>query len=1310
MKLRTRRKAKPRRRGGDPSRIDPTRTGALRNAFVKELHRRFARLKGAIVKLVVVEDALGLKQRQGLVANAFDPDQPRDEQGRWSEGGGGQKSRDELIADIRSGGQVSDEDLARHYDVAVKYSRYKGQETGFRDRANKVLLRWQGENPSVEEVWSQLRTSAERAGLGHSGDDYVSQGGSRYFRAGKKDAAGNWNDEIKVRVSGHGGTSLVGQINLTTLQEPSEFKRNLKLALSKLTANANAADCGAGSEEAPGFQAGNTCGGRSLGPRTIKPDVSGLYSGPLYRAESGHAAATKERYGAASERWGLYVTHLRSVAASYGGDIKEFTAKKLKVLGSLSPEYLALRRTLPPQVNKDMLKEAAKKAGWDAIYENKTDGLVILQGKSKNLSIVTTNAGPWAFQPDPRKVQLFLAWLKRQFRELLFDDWDGEGEPDDDAYWQRLVEEGFKKGAGRAWEDYIARHPELRTEPLDFYRGTRAQFLKSSFSRPESVDKVKLLAGRTYTDLKNVTEDMSARMTRALVEGLTQGKHPNEIGKEMSKVVDLGETRSKVIARHEIAIAHSEGQLMAFEELGVEELGVAVEFMTSGREKCSQLAKGEDRRGCVCPACEHLEGIVVKTAEAHGMIPVHPGCFCSWTPSGVGEDRSKQKRTQKAVTRAIGKAQEELGVDEDDDDDAWGPAVPISKDRPGPLVNANDFFSRCDRDDKGWCVAEGELGQGMVLPAHQEVVYRNQGFLLEPDEVLVAHYTEGVGKKRDRRLDDKISSIKRDGLKVGTGDSGSVGSVGSTDLWLWKTPQKVMQNVKSTGQAVVLFAVKKADLAGLEGNADYVKQSVPPNKILAITKTKPPTANSLDAILNFDPDQPRDEQGRWSESGGGVPKGQAIAYLRQAATGDVHEGRSAILERRAGMLYRGIGFKTEEDAIAFLEEGDLSGRGVYGKTTFLSPDPDYASTYMSGAVGVVVEIDPLGLELKQSRSDTVTTTGKIDLRNARRIAIVKAQPDSSLFGAYTKAVIDVSQPTANTAEEREYALLMRLAVNEAQAREYDRLMEQALAVRNAFCPTGPGGGIDPTCSPSSATYRGKLMRMVKSSNGSVRAKASFKKTVRNMPAGAAQHVVDNLKKVTFVDEEAMVRAWNRVTHSSVDVQNSPLGFYDQSKGRIYVRKGEGIGKTGELPLERDDMRKVVGTLQHEMGHALDRGIVRAMKEHRDSLYRRYIRDRNDEKFREGMKRYEDIYRLPPSSYGTPGEFSQTGSWHEAWSEDIVTAKQIGNYASASPSEGFAEFHRLVCHYRDTEGRAGMKKVEKLFPKCARIWKEFGIWD
>ncbi len=73
-----------------------------------------------------------------------------------------------------------------------------------------------------------------------------------------------------------------------------------------------------------------------------------------------------------------------------------------------------------------------------------------------------------------------------------------------------------------------------------------------------------------------------------------------------------------------------------------DELGFAVEWITAGDEG-------------LCPLCRPLEGIVLTEDEAQDMIPRHESCRCCWTPANVGEDKSKQKRSQKSIQEAIDK-------------------------------------------------------------------------------------------------------------------------------------------------------------------------------------------------------------------------------------------------------------------------------------------------------------------------------------------------------------------------------------------------------------------------------------------------------------------------------------------------------------------------------------------------------------------------------------------------------------------------------------------------------------------------------
>lgn len=219
-----------------------------------------------------------------------------------------------------------------------------------------------------------------------------------------------------------------------------------------------------------------------------------------------------------------------------------------------------------------------------------------------------TNANEYAFHTDPEKVRAFGQWLAQQAFNLLTSQTEHE-------LWQRYIESGYRKGVGRAFDDYKEKHPELRD---------RETFLRSSFSQPESVEKVKLLVGRAFEDLKGVTQQMAHGIRRVLTDGLIRGQHPMLMARDIAAQVDgIGRVRAETIARTELTSAHAAGQLASFRQMGVKELGVLVEYSTAGDEQ-------------VCPICEDLEGVLYKIEEADGVIARHPNCRCAWVPA-VGD-------------------------------------------------------------------------------------------------------------------------------------------------------------------------------------------------------------------------------------------------------------------------------------------------------------------------------------------------------------------------------------------------------------------------------------------------------------------------------------------------------------------------------------------------------------------------------------------------------------------------------------------------------------------------------------------------
>lgn len=313
----------------------------------------------------------------------------------------------------------------------------------------------------------------------------------------------------------------------------------------------------------------------------------------------------------------------------------------------------------------------------------------------------------WAFMSTPQKLEAFKAWLKTQVdREVLGKD---EGE-----LWREFVTKGFERGAGRAFDDVSKRR--FKPGEGEFYEGSKQQFLRSAFGKPVAIEKVQLLASRAFDELKGISESMSTSITRHLTDGLVRGLSPREIGRVMAKDVDgIGKARATTLARTEIIRAHAEGQLIAMEDLGVEEVGVAVEWSTTG----------DDR---VCPACQPLEGVVLKLDEAKGMLPRHPNCRCSWIPANVGEkdeDRKTSKREIEAAVKESLKAAEDSEVD-------WGTGSTVSRSRPESVFNSliefselvhalnRSFFADCPRDDKGRCMPAGSASAGFATPAQQE--------------------------------------------------------------------------------------------------------------------------------------------------------------------------------------------------------------------------------------------------------------------------------------------------------------------------------------------------------------------------------------------------------------------------------------------------------------------------------------------------------------------------------------------------------------------------------------------------------------
>jgi SPP1 gp7 family putative phage head morphogenesis protein len=244
---------------------------------------------------------------------------------------------------------------------------------------------------------------------------------------------------------------------------------------------------------------------------------------------------------------------------------------------------------------------------------------------------LTLHQREFQFRTDAGKLQAFNDWLKQQVEANLITPPPSMSHG---PWTAKYIESAYKKGLINA---YTSSKAGLTAEAGGIGGQSKESFLRSAFGQPEATSKVQLIATRALEDLKGVSATAAQRMNRILAQGMIDGKGPAAIAAEMSKQIkSLSKARAMLIARTEVISAHAEGQLDAFDELGVDELGVMAEWSTAG----------DDR---VCPECASLEGQVFTVEEARGLIPKHPNCRCTWVPS---TDKPTKAQRKAAVRRA----------------------------------------------------------------------------------------------------------------------------------------------------------------------------------------------------------------------------------------------------------------------------------------------------------------------------------------------------------------------------------------------------------------------------------------------------------------------------------------------------------------------------------------------------------------------------------------------------------------------------------------------------------------------------------
>jgi SPP1 gp7 family putative phage head morphogenesis protein len=241
-------------------------------------------------------------------------------------------------------------------------------------------------------------------------------------------------------------------------------------------------------------------------------------------------------------------------------------------------------------------------------------------------SVVNAPPGKFRFETDASKLSSFVSWFQDQLDTgVLTVDENYQNIPWTEVY----VDSAYRKGVVRAYMDTRSGYASSGSKEKLMALGAKQEFLLTAFAAPVTLSKISLLGTRSFESLKGITGTMSSDMARILANGMSHGYGPLKIAKQLTdQIGELTRRRALMIARTEIIHAHAEGQLDAFERMGVNELGLLAEW---------RAAAG------ACPLCADMAGRTFTVAEARGLIPLHPNCRCTWAPYSAIFSEVKKK-------------------------------------------------------------------------------------------------------------------------------------------------------------------------------------------------------------------------------------------------------------------------------------------------------------------------------------------------------------------------------------------------------------------------------------------------------------------------------------------------------------------------------------------------------------------------------------------------------------------------------------------------------------------------------------------
>jgi len=604
----------------NPLRLDPTRTTTLRRKFIGDLNARFNVLKKELRKLLIEDDAFGLKQPKPSVLFNARVNNPKGCNQHTGPNCVYIKAED-LVPTDRDYPNVPEEGWRGYLSkmpIAKQYARR------WRAGSEPPAITIEGYRKVGEKSRPKIVSGHKRALAGLILGKPVPVDTSNLtekdlerlreiIQSVGPDLTDNWTDEARAKSleSRRRKAAMKSKPRVPLL--PARFGPDYKPPLEEQLDTLH--------EGLAIDKLANLDNSFNYDNLSDKPNVVSLgHSNPYHN------------------RWGHFV-QIVTDGKDYGVELLDCKNRPIQGTFGVSKEQ-AVRAYV--ETSKKLANSGPLVRNWSDEARRKS-----LDNSKPITNELVFNTGEWRYLTDERKLEALKKWLQFRVGALFL-----KREQDDSAqsWLGAYIKQAHQQGLKRAWNSWkrpTGPLPMSKEAGIGYQQGQFAEFMRQSFGGPTPLERVRLLATRTYDDLQGVTESMSHSITRTLLDGVVSGINPRDIGAQLNTIVDGYKNRGTAIARTEVVRAFNEGALDGYENMGVKAIGVQVEWTVSG---LGHTALGNPSP---CHKCAPLAGLVLTVEEARGLLPRHPNCMCSLIPANVGEKTTGQIRDAERIRKAI---------------------------------------------------------------------------------------------------------------------------------------------------------------------------------------------------------------------------------------------------------------------------------------------------------------------------------------------------------------------------------------------------------------------------------------------------------------------------------------------------------------------------------------------------------------------------------------------------------------------------------------------------------------------------------